>query len=92
MFARMATFEGAEPALVDALVTGLEQEARRARKHLSAKELVVLADRDRGTVVVLMLFATEEARRAADEALRGAQPDGQRADVRLFDVPLRLSL
>jgi hypothetical protein len=96
MFVRMARFEGADAAGIDAELDSMRQQLGDAAGLppglRAVKRVVVLADRDAGTAVDLTFCETEDDLRAADDALDAMSPvsggSGRRVSVELFEVAL----
>ena len=96
MFARVATWNGADPAAVDAVVAEirarLESEGGPP-EGVPATGLLMLTDRERGTTMAISLFASEADRSQGDATLNAMSPPGgglgQRAAVEMLDVAIQ---
>jgi heme-degrading monooxygenase HmoA len=68
VFARVSTFEG-RPEQVDELVhTALEKVLPQLKRYDGFNGAVALADRGGGKVLTILLWQSEEAMRASEEA------------------------
>ena len=68
MFARVSTFEG-PPERVDELVhTAVEKVLPQLRRFSGFNGILTLADRQSGKVLTVLLWESEEAMRASEEA------------------------
>jgi hypothetical protein len=95
MHARVATFTG-EPAMaeraIEAIRGQVEADWESPPEGLeTAKELLVLVDREGGTGLGITLFETEEDLRRGDDALNAMSPadpeaTGSRTDVSVYEV------
>ena len=91
MYARMATFEGADPAKIDENVEQMRSMGRP--EGIPATGLYLLVDREAGKTVTIALFETEEDLRRGHETLNAMSPPvdagmGNRSSVELYEVPL----
>jgi hypothetical protein len=98
VFARIATFEGADPGRVD---ESIETNRRQIEAGLQSppeglegvKEVWMLVDRETGKSADISLFETEEELRQGDAALNALSPaeaEGSRTSVGLWEVAFRL--
>ena len=95
MYARIATFEGVDPAAA-------EREAETIRSQMGqappegledAQGVMMLLDRQTGKSLAVVLFGSEDGMRRGDEALNKMSPDegaGRRSSVDFYEVPLDL--
>ena len=94
MFARVATWEGADPAILDATVAGIRDRIAAdggPPEGVPAVGLLLLTDREVGKSMVIALFATEADRREGDDTLNAMSPPiqdgmGNRVSVEMLDV------
>jgi hypothetical protein len=97
VYARIATFEGADAGRLD---DAIETNSRQIEAALESppeglegvKEVWMLVDREAGSSVDITLFGTEEELRQGDEALNAMSPadaEGSRTTVRLYEVAFR---
>jgi hypothetical protein len=99
VFARIATFEGGDPARLDEAIEGVRAEVESGdespREGLEGtKEIWMLVDRQTGKGLGITLFETEEELRRGDEALNAMSPpvpqaSGSRTSVEIYEVALR---
>jgi hypothetical protein len=91
MYARVATFEGAND--VEAVASQIRDGERP--EGFPAKELFLLADKEQGKVIAVALFETEEDMRTGNETMNAMSPPGgglgQRAGVDLMEVVAHMS-
>lgn len=98
MFARVVTWEGANPDTLDATVEQIgAMSAEGPPEGVPATSMLLLTDRERGKSVIVMLFASEEDRRKGDETLNAMAPPiqdgmGKRTSVEMFDVAVQMSV
>jgi hypothetical protein len=98
MFARVVTWEGADPATLDATVEQIRaQSAAGPPEGVPATDMILLTDAARGKSVIVVLFATEEDRRKGDETMNAMSPPitdgmGKRTSVEMFDVSIKMSV
>jgi hypothetical protein len=95
VYARIATFEGVDPAAI-------EHEAETIRSQMGqtppegledAQGVMMLLDRQNGKSLAIVLFGSEDGMRRGDEALNAMSPDagaGRRSSVAFYEVPLDL--
>jgi hypothetical protein len=91
MYARVATFEGADPAKIDENIEQMRGQERP--ENIPATGLYLLVDRAAGKTVAVALFETEEDMLQGHEALNALSPPvgagmGSRSSVELYEVPL----
>lgn len=94
MFARIARFEGADPAQVDQVIARVREDIRGEPPEglEGARGVWMLVDRQNGVGLGITLFETEEDLRRGDEALNRMSPGsggGQRASVEVYEVAIR---
>jgi hypothetical protein len=98
LYARIATFEGADPDRVD---DAIEENRRQIEAGLEsppeglegAQEVWMLVDRETGKSADLTLFGTEEELRQGDAALNALSPsdaEAGRTSVGLWEVAFRI--
>jgi hypothetical protein len=98
MHARVATFEGGDPAQVRQMIEQIDQRSESGPPDgVPATGLLVLHQPDQGKVVAISLFETEEDLRKGDETLNSMDPPepggmGQRASVEMYEVPIKLDV
>jgi hypothetical protein len=98
MHARVATFEGGEPAKVREMIAEINQRAASGPPEgVPATGLVILNKPDDGKVITIGLFATEEDLRKGNETLSAMDPPvagglGNRVSVELFQVPIKIDV
>ena len=97
MFARVARFEGGDPARADDVVAGVRRmvESEPPPGLEGARRMLMLLDRRNGTGIGIVLFDDEESLRRGDEALNAmARPmpetegGGSRTSVELLEVAI----
>ena len=94
MFARVATFEGADASRLDEMVEGVRRqiESESTPEGLEGVTRVeMLIDRASGKTMGITLFESEEALRRGDAALNEMSPGeggGRRVGVDLYEVAL----
>jgi hypothetical protein len=101
MHARVAVFKGEagmEPAMADQVIEAIRRQVEAnwdspPEGLESAKEQLVLVDREGGNGLGITLFETEEDMKRGDEALNAMSPPdeatGRRTDVNFFELVLR---
>jgi hypothetical protein len=93
MYARVATFDGADPAQLDAQRSRIDEGFDTPPPGLEgAKGVWMLLDRENGRGLGITLYENEEDLRRGDEALNAMNPEqggGQRSGVEVFEVLLR---
>ena len=91
MYARVTTFEvGAQAnAMVERVRADVEADALPAGLD-GTKGITMLVDHERGAVMTIMLFESEEALRRGDEALNAMSPGGdvRRTSVEFYELAL----
>jgi hypothetical protein len=89
MYARVATFEGAEPGQVQAAIDAISS-AGAPPEGVDATGLTVYADSGTGRVIIAGRFATREAMDRAHEVLSAMSPPsgsfGRQVSVDLMEV------
>jgi hypothetical protein len=98
MFARVATWEGADPATLDATVADIRERVTAEGgppEGVPATGMLMLTDRERGKTTMIVLFETEEDRRKGDETLNAMSPPvqdgmGRRVAVEMLDVAVQM--
>jgi hypothetical protein len=97
MFARIAKFEGGDPARLDDAIEGVRamMEGERPPGLEGARESWMLVDRTAGKGLGITLFDDEDALRRGDEALNAMTPPtaadvgGSRTGVEIYEVAIR---
>lgn len=97
MFARIAKFEGGDPARLDDAIQGVRamMEGERPPGLEGARESWMLVDRTAGKGLGITLFDDEDALRRGDEALNAMTPPtaadlgGSRTSVEIYEVAIR---
>jgi hypothetical protein len=90
MWARVAKFEG-DPGDADARVERLRTllDSGGLPAELADAKLLLLVDRESGSMLGVTLFDSEEAMRKGDEVMNaGPGNAGRRSSVRFYEVPL----
>ena len=94
MYARMVTFGGGEGEAIRGAAANIKERAAEGPPPgVDAKGLLVLTDADGGRMVVISLFETMEALRAADAVLSEMTPGdnvGKRASVDVYEVAAQM--
>ena len=94
MFARVATFEGADASRLDEMVDGVRRqiESESTPEGLEGVTRVeMLIDRASGKTMGITIFESEEALRRGDAALNEMSPGeggGRRVGVDMYEVAL----
>jgi hypothetical protein len=97
MYARVATFEGADPAVQASVVEAIRgQMDDGPPEGVPATEFLMLTD-GAGKGYAIMLFETEADLKKGDETLSAMEPPvpggmGRRTSVELLEVPLYAKL
>ena len=94
MWARVARFEG-DPATIDARIGKLRAtiEAGGLPSEMAGAKLLLLADRESGSMVGMTLFDSEEAMRKGDAVLNaGPGQAGSRSAVEFYEGPVSLNV
>ena len=94
MWARVARFEG-DPASIDERVSKLRAvtEAGGLGPELEGVKLLLLADRESGSMLGLTLFESETAMRAGDAVMNaGPGEAGKRSAVEFYEVPISVNV
>ena len=94
MFARVATFEGGDPARIDEMVAQMEEEGG-APEGVPATGFLFLADRGSGKTLGIALFDTEDDLKQGSAALDAMSPPpdgaiGRRVSVETYEVPFHM--
>ncbi len=98
MHARVATFEGGDPAKVRETIAQIDQQsAAGPPEGVPATGLMILNKPDDGKVIAIGLFATEEDLRKGHETLSAMDPPvaggmGNRVSVEMFEVPIKFDV
>jgi hypothetical protein len=94
MFARVATFEG-DHAQISQMADAIDRDSQSGPPEgVPAKELLVLAGRDSGKLMAIVLFETEDDLRQGDATLNQMSPPSDattiaRSSVEMFEVAAR---
>lgn len=93
MFARVATFEGADPSMIDANVEQMREAGRP--EGVPATGYLFLVDRDAGKTIGIVLFDSDDDLRQGHEALNAMSPPvgagmGTRISVETYEVPFTM--
>jgi len=97
LFARIARFEGGDPARADDAVAGVRRmlESDVPPGLDDARRMMMLLDRRSGTGLGVVFFDDEEALKRGDEALNAMTPPtgsesggGTRTSVEMFEVAI----
>jgi hypothetical protein len=97
MYARVASWEGAEADAIRAAADGIKADASSGPPEgVPAKALLLLIDPDGGRSMAISLFETEDDLRKGDETLNAMSPPvdgmGQRTSVEMYEVAADLSM
>ncbi len=98
MHARVATFEGGDPAKVRETIAQIdERSASGPPEGLPASGLIILSKPDDGKTIAIGLFETEEDLRKGHETLSAMDPPivggmGNRVSVEMFEVPVKIDV
>jgi hypothetical protein len=98
MHARVATFEGGDPAKVRETIAQIDQRsAEGPPEGVPATGLMILSKPDDGKVIAISLFATEEDLRKGHETLNAMDPPvaggmGNRVSVEMYQVPIKFDV
>jgi hypothetical protein len=96
MFARVATFEGAEPGQLKEVLDEIRERSKSGPPEgVNGKALYILTDVDGGKVLSIGLFETEEDLKQGHEVLNSMDPPvpgglGNRTSVDLMEVALQV--
>ena len=95
MFARMATFEVDDPALIDGEIATTRRYTERGRlpDGIPAVGFFMMVDRASGRVVEVLLFETEDDLRQGDATMSAMAPgEGSMHRIALdrFEVPVHI--
>ena len=93
MYARIARFEGGDPAQLDETIERVRETLGSAPPPglEGAKRVMMLVDRQTGTGLGVTFFESEDDLRRGDEALSNMTPpgpSGQRTSVEMWEVVL----
>ena len=96
MFARVAKFEGTDPARLDDVIAGVRSRLAEGPPPglEGAKEVWMLVDRENRRGLSLTLFESEEALQRGNEVLDAMTPPvpeagGRRTSVEMYEVVIR---
>lgn len=99
MHARVATFEGGDPAKVRETIASIDDQAASSGppEGVPATALLILNKPDDGKTIAIGLFETEEDLRKGHETLSAMDPPvaggmGNRVSVELFEVPVKFEV
>jgi hypothetical protein len=98
MHARVATFEGGDPAKVRETIAQIDQQAESGPPEgVPSTGLLILNKPDDGKTIAIGLFATEEDLRKGHETLSAMDPPvagglGRRVSVEMFEVPIKFDV
>ena len=98
MHARVATFEGGDPAKVRETIAQInERSGEGPPEGVPSTGLMILNKPDDGKVMAIGLFETEEDLRKGHETLIAMDPPvvggmGSRVSVEMFEVPVKLDV
>ncbi len=97
MYARVATWDGADAAALEEAAAGIRAQAEANEgppEGVPAKEFMLLIDKEGGRSIAITLFETEDDYRQGDETLNSMSPPGggmgRRASVDRFEVGARM--
>jgi hypothetical protein len=96
MFARVVSWEGADPAILATMLDDIKSQAAAGPPEgVPSTGMLLLSDRDAGRTMMIALFATAEDRRVGNEKLNSMSPPvegglGRRLDVELLDVEAQM--
>jgi hypothetical protein len=97
MYARVATFELADPSKLDDELNEMRQMGGDGPPEgIPAKEFLMLVDKDNRKVLGITLFESEEDLRTGNETLNKMSPGdsgamGKRTSLDIFEVPIHFS-
>jgi hypothetical protein len=93
VYARIARFEGADPARMQEMADQLKGETEPP-EGVPATRFMLLLDRSGGTSLAISFFESEEDMRTGDQALNAMTPPagatGQRTSVEFYEVAVEL--
>jgi hypothetical protein len=98
MHARVATFEGGDPDQVRQMIAQIDDQSDSGPPEgVPAVGLLILHQPDRGKVLAISLFETEEDLQTGDAALNAMDPPtpggmGRRASVEMYEAPVKLDV
>jgi hypothetical protein len=96
MYARVATFEGASPEELKETLDQIREMAKGGPPEgVNGKAFYVLTDADKGKVLAIGLFETEEDMKQGHEVLNSMDPPvpgglGKRTSVDLMEVGVQV--
>jgi hypothetical protein len=96
MFARVVSWEGADPATLATMLDEIKSQSEAGPPEgVPANGMLLLSDREAGRTMMIALFASAEDRRVGNEKLNSMGPPvagglGRRLDVELLDVELQM--
>jgi hypothetical protein len=97
MFARVATWDGADPTALEASVGAIRTQVESEGgppEGVPATAMLMLTDRDRGKAMVIVLFASEADRAQGHATLEAMSPPGdgmgRRVSVEMLDVAIQV--
>ena len=98
MFARVVTWEGADPEVLDSTTAAIRERVESEGgppEGVPATGMLMLTDRERGKTLMIALFATEADRREGDATLSAMSPPvqdgmGRRVSVEMLDVAVQM--
>jgi len=97
MYARVARWEGADAAAMEATAAEIRAQAESGDgppPGVPAKEFLLLHDTAAGTAIAITLFETEEDYRQGDETLNSMSPPGggmgERRSVEKLELVVRV--
>ncbi len=98
MYARVATFEGGDPAKVRETIAQINERSDEGPPEgVPSTGLMILNKSDDGKVVAIGLFETEEDLRKGHETLSAMDPPvaggmGNRVSVEMYEVPVKIDV
>jgi hypothetical protein len=99
MYARVATFEGGDPAKVRETIAQINERAAEEGppEGVPSTGLMILSKPEDGKVIAIGLFETEENLRKGHETLSAMDPPvaggmGNRVSVEMFEVPVKIDV
>jgi hypothetical protein len=95
VYARVARWEGADPAALEESAAQIRKDADQGPpENVPAKGLLLLQDKENGRAMAIALFETEDDYRLGDETLNSMSPPGegmgQRVAVDKYEVAVQL--
>lgn len=98
MYARVATFDGGSPDQIREMVQGIQEQSESGPPEgVPATGFLLLHQADKGKVIAIGLFETEEDLEQGDATLNSMDPPvpgglGQRASVEMFEVGVKVDV